>query len=142
MYPIVDLHCDTFYALSKDPLAGNLLSNTLHVDIERMEKGGAVTSCFAIFVDSDESPSPWKAACDLHDLFLSSLERYGDRIRQVSTVDEIVGNPLVGAILTCEEAQIIEGDLSRLRVLQSWGVRMATLCWNHENELGYSPHHD
>ncbi len=139
MYPLVDLHCDTLYALKKDPSAGTLLSNTLHVDIERMEKGGSITSCFALFVDSDESPSPWKAACALHDLYLVSLEMYGDRIRQVCTSDEVMNSTTPTAMLTCEEGQIIEGDMHRLSVLRSWGVRMASLCWNHENDLGY-PH--
>lgn len=139
MYPLLDLHCDTLYALKEDPLAGDLLANTLHVDVERMEQAGAITSCFAIFVDWEESPSPWKGACALHDLFLSSLEMYGDRIRQVRTSAEILNNTTAGALLTCEEGEILEGDLSRLEVLQSWGVRMASLLWNHENSLGY-PH--
>lgn len=139
MYPFLDLHCDTLYALHTDPLAGTLLANSLHVDIARMEKLGEVTSCFALFVDMDESPSPWKAACDLYSLFCSSLASYGNRIRQVTTPDAILKNPLAGAMLTCEEGQILEGDLSRLEVLQGWGVRMASLTWNHENDLGY-PH--
>jgi membrane dipeptidase len=33
----------------------------------------------------------------------------------------------------------VEGDLSRLAILKDWGVRMASLTWNHENDLGY-PH--
>ncbi len=139
MYPLFDLHCDTLYALNKDSLAGDLLSNTLHVDIERMEKGGGITSCFAIFVDSDESPSPWKTACTLHDLFLSSLETFGGRLRQVCTANEILMNRTTGAVLSCEEGQILEGDLSRLAILKSWGVGMASLSWNHENDIGY-PH--
>lgn len=139
MHPLVDLHCDTLYALRKDPQAGDLLANSLHVDIKRMEQAGTITSCFAIFVDSDESPSPWEAACDLYSLFLTSLEKYGDRIHQVCTSDEIVANSQAGAILTCEDAQILEGDLSRLTFLRRWGVRMASLTWNHENDLGY-PH--
>jgi len=139
MYSIIDLHCDTLYALSKGTLAGTLLTNTLHVDSERMEKGGSITSCFALFVDTDEFSAPWQAASDLHDLFLSTLEKYGDRIRQVRTADDILNTATPSAILTCEEAQIIEGDLSRLGILRSWGVRLATLCWNHENDLCY-PH--
>lgn len=139
MYPLLDLHCDTLYALHKNPLAGNLFSNTLHVDIARMKKGSHVTSCFAIFVDTDESFSPWKAACDLHSLFIASLQANTDHIQQVCTTEELVQNPLVGAMLTCEEGQILEGDLSRLKILKDWGVTMASLTWNHENDLGY-PH--
>ena len=139
MYPLLDLHCDTLYALKEDPLAGDLLANTLHVDIERMERLGMVTSCFAIFVDKEESPSPWKDACALHDLFLSSLEKYGTRIRQVRTSDEILSSTTPCAMLTCEEGEILEGDLSRLQVFHSWGVMMAGLTWNYENALGY-PH--
>lgn len=139
MYPLLDLHCDTLYALHKDPLAGDLMSNTLHVDITRMEEGGSITSCFAMFVDSKQTPSPWQRACELYSLFRSSLGRYSDKIVQVHTAAEIVNNPLLGAVLTCEEGEILEGDLSRLEVLHSWGVRMATLTWNYENSLGY-PH--
>ncbi|HKL58268.1 MAG TPA: membrane dipeptidase [Sphaerochaeta sp.] len=139
MYPLVDLHCDTLYALQKDPSSGDLLSNILHVDIEKMEQVGAITSCFALFVDREESLSPWQAACALHDLFLSSLQTYGTRIRQVRTSSEILNSATPSAMLTCEEGQILEGDLSRLGILRSWGVRMASLCWNHENDLGY-PH--
>ncbi len=139
MYPLIDLHCDTLHAMLENPHAGNLYANSLHVDIERMEQLGSVTSCFAIFVDSAEYASPWKRACDLHGLFLTSLEEYGDRICQVRTSAEILANPLAGAMLTCEEAQIVEGDLSRLSILKDWGVRMASLTWNHENDLGY-PH--
>lgn len=139
MYPLLDLHCDTLYALHNKPQAGTLLANSLHVDIERMERAAHVTSCFAIFVDSEESPSPWEAACDLHSLFLSSLQANEGRLRQVSSSEEIVDNPLVGAMLSCEEGQILEGDLCRLSVLRSWGVRIASLTWNYENDLGY-PH--
>ena len=139
MYPLLDLHCDTLYALHKDPQKGNLLANTLHVDIERMEKVGSVTSCFAMFVDTKESSSPWKAACDLHDLFLSSLAIYGDRIRQVRKAEDILVATTPSAILTCEEGQILEGQLSRFAILRSWGVRIASLTWNYENDFGY-PH--
>jgi len=139
MYPLLDLHCDTLYALHTNPLAGNLFANTLHVDIARMKKGGPVTSCFAIFIDTEESFSPWKDACDLHSLFRASLEANTDHIRQVCTTEELVQNSLVGAMLTCEDAQILEGDLTRLEILKAWGVVMASLTWNHENDLGY-PH--
>lgn len=117
MYPFFDLHCDTFYALYKDPRKGNLLSNTLHADITRMEAVGDVTSCFAIFVDTDESSSSWNKACALHDLFFSSLETHSPRIQQVRTSSDILRTATPSALLTCEEGQILEGDLSCLAIL-------------------------
>jgi membrane dipeptidase len=44
---------------------------------------------------------------------------------------------MMSAILTLEEGGIIEGSLEKLEEVYSWGVRMMTLTWNYENEIGY-----
>ena len=134
MDTMIDLHCDTILQLEADD---NLCENKLSVDIKKLERNHNSTQCFALFVKKDETSSPWRSVCDLHDRFMKEMERNKGRIRQVRTVEEIVSNPLPGAILTTEEGAILEGDLSRIATLQSWGVRSFTLTWNFENELAY-----
>jgi len=138
MHPIIDLHCDTIYELAQNQ-RGSLGENDGHVSLEWMDKAGNVTTCFALFVDSERG-NPWQAAQYLHQRFLLEMQRNSDRIVQVRTADEVRTSSRHGAILSCEELQILEGKLERIQMLASWGVRLATLIWNHENDFGF-PHH-
>lgn len=138
MHPVFDLHCDTIYELQQLG-TGTLAENSGQVSLAWMDKAGQVTACFAMFVDSEQG-NCWRSAQRLHERFLLELKQNQDRIVQVRTADEIRGSSLHGAILSCEELQILEGELSRIGTLASWGVRLATLTWNHENDYGF-PHH-
>ncbi|WP_320129452.1 membrane dipeptidase [uncultured Sphaerochaeta sp.] len=139
MRTMIDLHCDTFYEMHEYPQKGDLAKNTLSVDIGKMQKGNVGASCFALFVHWDKNKDSWTEVCKLHDLFVDQLALNKENIVQVRTATDFRQNDRLGAILTCEEGQIIEGDLSRLAILADWGVRLFTLTWNFENDLGY-PH--
>jgi membrane dipeptidase len=134
MDTMIDLHCDTISQLKE---SDSLYENVLSVDIRKLERNHNSTQCFALFVKKDEVKSPWKRLCDLHDRFALEMERNKNTIRQVRTAEEIRSNPLPGAILTTEEGAVLEGDLSRIAILQSWGVRSFSLTWNFENELAW-----
>mgnify|MGYP001463934106 CR=1 FL=1 len=134
MKSMLDLHCDTILQLGEND---HLYRNNLSVDIQKLEGNHNSTQCFALFVKKDEVKSPWKRVCDLHDRFLLELDSNKGKLRQVRTVEEIVSNKLPGAILTTEEGAILEGELGRIAILESWGVRSFTLTWNFENELAY-----
>jgi len=43
----------------------------------------------------------------------------------------------IGAFLTIEEGEAIEGSIDKLRYFKEQGVSLITLTWNHENALGY-----
>jgi membrane dipeptidase len=137
MKSLIDLHCDTFFAMRKNPKMGNLKKNSFSVDIEKMQKGMVGASSFAMFVEMQEGKSPWAEVCALHDLFVHEMQQNADSIRQIKTASDFLSNDRLGAILTCEEGQVIEGDLSRLHTLSQWGVKLFTLTWNFENDLAY-----
>ena len=42
----------------------------------------------------------------------------------------------IGALLTVEGGEVLEGRLSNLNVLYNMGVRLITLTWNFNNEIG------
>lgn len=135
--PIIDLHIDTIYALANHYSSGDLSSNTGDVDLQRMKTHHRITSCFALFVDAEETPKRWNAVNELHECFLKQLETYREVITHIS---DGKGGDGCHAILSVEEGGVLEGDLSRLDLLHTWGVRLMTVGWNWENELGY-PHY-
>nr|WP_319472629.1 membrane dipeptidase [uncultured Sphaerochaeta sp.] len=137
MYPLIDLHCDTIYALEAGESHGSVLENDGHTDLRWMEGAGNVTTAFAMYVSLGTGVSPWEMVERLYDRFKHELSQTEGRIVQVRTPQEIRSNTAQGALLSCEEFQILEGDLGRISTLASWGVRLATLIWNQENDLGY-----
>ncbi|MGH0052982.1 MAG: membrane dipeptidase, partial [Sphaerochaetaceae bacterium] len=121
MYPLIDLHCDTIYALAVGESQGSLAKNDGHTDLRWMEKAGKVTAAFALFVPLEQGNSPWDMANTLHERFLKELSHSTGRVAQVRTSEEIVANTVQGALLSCEEFQILEGKLERISILASWG---------------------
>lgn len=140
MLPIIDLHCDTIHALVAGERSGNLRESDAHVDLRWMKEAGNVTTCFALFVDKIAHTSPWNRAEQLYERFKKEVREASTSIAQVRYPQEQGNKALQQAILSVEELGILEGRLERVGTLASWGVRLATLTWNHENELGF-PHH-
>ena len=115
----VDLHCDTL-----NP------EGVLQVTKQRLEAGGCALQCFAAFVSARENR--FRQAMTLADSFYALCER--------EQINPIKGNSLSGgenAMLTVEDGGAIEGSLEKLECLSEHGVRMMTLTWNYENEIGY-----
>lgn len=140
---VVDMHCDTIselYERRKKGVRENILSNSLHVDLERMEKGDYLLQNFALYTHLERQKEPFAYAMSLVDLFYEELEAYPERIRVVKSWQDIEENRRQGrmsALLTVEEGGVCKGELSLLRDFYRLGVRMMTLTWNFPNELGY-----
>ena len=138
---MIDLHSDTIYALWKDDGDSSLLHNDLSISKERLERAGVRGQCFALFTPMHDlvprkyrDNSPWEVLISLHERFLKETGAASIPILQRA---EDLRDGSLHAILTTEEGGAIEGDISRLRILKEWGVRIFGLTWNWENELGY-----
>ena len=150
MVPIIDLHCDTVMHIYYDALqkkgadAAHIRSNMLHISLENMKKAGYMGQAFAMFVDKAAYP---KYAADPFDYLVAYSEcmdreiaANGDLIRYALTGTEMEQNyraGLLSALKTAEEGLPYHGDVARLQKAYDMGVRMSTLTWNYENELGY-----
>ncbi|HJA91990.1 MAG TPA: dipeptidase [Candidatus Eisenbergiella merdipullorum] len=140
-----DMHCDTISALMLmrrrgDYPAEGLARNSLHIDLEKLEKGGYLLQNFALFVALSECSDPFRECSALADLYYEELEKNKDRIRPVYHYADIEKNRAEGklsALLTVEEGAVCKGRLGNLRLLYRLGVRMLTLTWNFPNELGW-----
>lgn len=140
---VYDLHCDTISAIYEGRKEGkdlSLAANGLQVDLEKMKKGDYRLQTFAIFLDRASTENCFAAAREMAELFKRELEKNQDRISQVYSYEDIVRNRREGrlsALLSLEEGGIFEKSPEDLKWFYDRGARIATLTWNHENDLGY-----
>ena len=144
MKPIfADMHCDTIttlYDKVKEGSKENLLCNALQLDIQKLETSHYLLQNFAIFLDRGKWNHLYEEAMRRITFFQEELEKNKDHIRQVISYNEILQNEKEGkisALLTLEGGEILEGNVDNLSVFHKKGVRMVTLTWTYDNELGH-----
>ena len=140
---IIDMHCDTVNRMYYGRQKGNninLYDNNLSVDFKRMQAGGYLMQFFACFVNMGETSTPQADALGMIKMFRDEIEKHNDIIGHVCSYEELLHNMSVGkmsALLTIEEGGVLGGNMDMLRKVYNEGVRLITLTWNYENELGY-----
>ncbi len=140
---VVDMHCDTIaelYYRHRDGEAASILENDLHIDLKKMQEGDYLLQNFALFTHLGRVERPFEYAMKLADTFYTELEAHRDQIGIVKCWEDIEANRAAGrmsALLTLEEGGVCQGELAYLRDFYRLGVRMMTLTWNFQNELGY-----
>lgn len=143
----VDMHCDTVSELWKREQAGekiSLLDCDCHINLRKMKQGDYLLQNFALFVNMEACADPWEHVQELFALYERLMKENAGLIVPVTCTEEIERNRLSGkmsALLTVEEGGVCKGSLEKLDILYSQGVRMLTLTWNYQNELG-SPNID
>lgn len=135
---IFDLHCDTIDRLinSKD----RLKKNNFSVDVEKLKKSNANAQIFALYVSLQLEEDPLKKCLKMIDRFYSEIELNKEDIKLATNYDEFIKNKnenKISAFLSVEEGGTLQGNLYNLRILNKLGVRVMTLTWNIENEIGY-----
>ncbi len=114
----IDLHTD---ALTKE--------GVLSVTKETLTAGGCFLECFACFTPHGGLSETLKLCNKFEKMCISSGYRW------VKKAEDLEGEG-IHAMLTVEGGEAIEGDLKNLDILYEKGVRMMTLVWNFDNELG------
>lgn len=157
---VFDLHCDTldrlaFYGDASVPggfaehdagvpahRMATLADNDAHISLARTQKF-AWCQCFAAFIpDEAHGKEAWHLFERVRGVLARELDRCGDKLAQVRTMDEVAAAHEAGktaAVFTVEGASFLEDDgtaQARLDALVEAGVRMVTLTWNGPNALG------
>ena len=139
---IIDMHCDTIMALMDTD--NNLRKSSNMIDLEKLKKGDYLLQCFAMFVPykskDDPNHNPFHYCNRMIDRYYQEIEKNSDLIKPVFTYQDImnnINNNIMSSMLTIEEGGVCLGNLEFLRNFYRLGVRMITLTWNFENELGY-----
>ncbi len=148
---IMDMHCDTIYRINEMRRDGKSCElrqgEPLHINLEKLKKGDYLLQNFAAFVDLEECvdrfgsrAGAYDAAKNLVSVFKEEIAANEDLIRPMSSYEELVQNEKAGrisAMLTIEEGGTCCGEIEKLREFYQDGVRMLTLTWNYENEIGF-----
>ncbi len=134
----IDLHCDTATLIFKEKV--ELSRNNLSIDIEKLQKGEAMAQFFAMYIDSKTVKSSFDYCKDMIKTFREEIDKNQDTIslcRDYRELEEANRDGKIGAFLTIEEGEALEGDLDRLYLFKELGISLITLVWNYENSLGY-----
>lgn len=134
-YRILDAHCDTIGELWRR--GGSLQKNDLTLSLDRLSAYGGYIQFFALWLD-DACDTPLQEVLQLIDVFYRELEHNTDRLLPVLTAadcEKAFAQGKIGALLTAENGNALEGSLANLRLLYRLGVRALTLTWNGANEL-------
>ncbi|MBQ3405478.1 MAG: dipeptidase [Oscillospiraceae bacterium] len=140
---VLDMHCDTFWEILEAHKRGEescVRRNFLQIDLEKMRKGDYLLQNFAMFVAVDRCDDALDTVLRMIDLYHRELDKNADVIGKVECFEDIEKNRAQGkmsSMLTVEEGAVCRGELYVLRDLYRLGVRMLTLTWNFENELGW-----
>lgn len=147
--PVIDAHCDTLTVLKRQKRHLKNLSETGHLDLPRLIKGGVNVQFFASFV-SYVSPdvktgNPLKRALEIFDIFYREMETAADIAEPAfsyNDIERIMAGKKVAALLAVEGGEALAGSIEVLRMFYRLGVRCITLTWNDRNELadGSSEH--
>ncbi|AQQ54807.1 dipeptidase [Planococcus lenghuensis] len=134
---IIDLHCDALLKLydGKGRLAYRD-AGELQANLVRLEAGGVLVQCFAIFIEPNmKAEEKFQAALDqVHYFYTEVLGKNPEmkHIREWSDYAQLKDGE-VGAMLTLEGVDAIGNDLHKLSILHQLGVRSVGLTWNNAN---------
>lgn len=138
-YRYADAHCDTAYEMLHRGCA--LDDNPLHISLSQ---AGAFESYIQVFAAWTDDRLTGDARADeffrIADNFRGNIEQNSGRITLCLDGEDIVralSQRKIAAVLAIEGGGALNGDLSAIRRVFDAGVRMLTLTWNGENELGF-----
>ena len=137
------MHCDTISKILNEKRKGNDISlkqNNLHLDLLRMKESGYLLQNFALWLNIGKCKNPWNEFIYLYKCYCDEITQNAHLIAPVKRFSDIKKNYKSGkisAMLTVEDAGILEGKTERLPTLYNMGVRMITLTWNYPNEIGF-----
>lgn len=119
-----DLHCDTITKFSLS--TQSLYNGDGEVTLKKADCFEEYKQCFAVFINDDLRGK------DAWEYFLRNVNYYN---KELSENESILLN--ITPFLSIEGGAVIGGDLSRIEKISKLGVKLFTLTWNGENELGY-----
>ena len=134
-----DLHCDT--ATSAMEKEVDFTNEELHIHYPLNKKIEKHCQCFAIFcpdeIRGEAAFEYYKRAEQYLSVQCAKLNNVLEEIKSFTDVLSIVNKNKTAAILTVEGGSAINGKIENLYCLHNDGVKMMTLTWNGENELGF-----
>jgi membrane dipeptidase len=137
---LIDLHCDTAERMYHFKTA--LASNNLHISLKYCAKYDNYAQVMAFFaprqLNNDEG---FYHFLENYGYFISELSENPDKIVLISEencIDSVWKSGKCAALISIEDARILNGCIERLDYLYKKGVRFAVLMWDGETCIGGS----
>lgn len=134
-----DFHCDTIAECFNENKA--LLNNDMHIDLLRAKHSFKdYCQTFAIWIsDKKRGTDAFDYFVSVYNCFLNEINVNSDImsfLKKGSELKDILKSNRIAALLSVEGGAVLGGDIDKLKVLYDKGVRIMTLTWNGQNELG------
>jgi len=134
---VFDGHCDTLLEVVEGRRQLEVESETGHLDLPRLQRGGVTGQVFAICAADAHQSEATEFALRMIDAFYQTMEAAPDTLRLALTAADVEAAKTAGQIagvLGLEGAEPLAGDLGLLRIFYRLGVRLVGLTWNHRNQ--------
>lgn len=133
-----DLHCDTITECWRHNVP--LAKNSLQVDLERADAIDSYVQCYAIWMpDTLHGEEAFQRFCQVAQCFSRETAKNEEKLKHCRFPGDLGGAQTAGkhcAVLTVENASALGEKLENIPELARLGVKLCTLTWNGENELG------
>ena len=133
-----DLHCDTITTAMHQSVGLNC--DHLDISFPKCDEIAKHCQCFAIFcpdvIFGEDAFNYYTMAKHFFENQLKEFPQYFEQAKTSGDIDRITESGKTAAILTVEGGRVLGGKIERLQELYNDGVRMMTLTWNGENEIG------
>ncbi len=133
-----DLHCDT---MTECFLHGKALKqNDLHISLEKAEALETYVQCYAVWIPDDlRGDKAFQRFLDIAGKLDAETQGNSSCLLQCKNPGDLARacrEKKSGAILTVENGAALGGKVENIQVFKRLGVKICTLTWNGENELG------
>ena len=126
-----DLHCDTPFEMYHK--GESFYQNSLYVSADGADKFTKYSQVMAIWTDKDiDDESGFESFLEIYDHLAKDVKNDP----QTSFFDSDGFSARNTFIIACEDARILNGDLSRLDVLYDLGLRILTPVWGSVSCIG------
>ena len=133
---LFDMHCDTLYRAYTEK--STLFDDSFHISFNKAGNIHPYIQCLAVWIpDEYRGEAAWELFCGCVAKLREQLEGTDIRwCRSAEDIKEVARKKEHGIILTVESGAVLGGRIGRIQEIYDIGVRMMTLTWNGENELG------
>ncbi|MGO5053063.1 dipeptidase [Lachnospiraceae bacterium LCP25S3_G4] len=135
---LFDLHCDSI--VSYRELEADFLCKETQFSIRELEKFDRICQTMAIFIPDELRGDKALAYFNLHAKYLNELgKKQALLVELAQNADDILritNEKKCALLLAVESGAALAGKLENVDYLATCGVKMMTLVWNGENEIG------
>jgi membrane dipeptidase len=135
MKTVVDFHCDVISKMTDNDVISFMNDSRLDVTYERLQSGGVVLQCFAIYLLEKWGQPRFEYILKGIDVFRSKVLPTGNGMQWLRYKDEVnqMNNSKSWGMLSIEGADGLEGNLFNVTTVFELGVRFLGLTWNYAN---------